>query len=167
MTQDTRSRRSRARSTGCFRSVAGEEFELPAVEAEKPKIVEMMTALEASVVGGEGAPRQFVCSLLCHAASRKGSLLGRLPPADLGGDRCGFRDDARPETDPAQMGAVATGSPHRRRRRASDKQHERQPSALEGQGPAGGNPTELSSGSCGWSVRAGTSSCRGSALSLR
>src|SRR5215207_6282696 len=37
------------------RKAAGEEFELPAVEAEKPKIVDMMVALEASVEAAKAA----------------------------------------------------------------------------------------------------------------
>jgi DNA end-binding protein Ku len=37
------------------RKAAGEEFELPAVEAEKPKIVDMMAALEASVEAAKAA----------------------------------------------------------------------------------------------------------------
>jgi hypothetical protein len=37
------------------RKAAGEEFELPAVEAERPKIVDMMAALEASVEAAKAA----------------------------------------------------------------------------------------------------------------
>ena len=37
------------------RKAAGEEFELPAVEAQKPKIVDMMAALEASVEAAKAA----------------------------------------------------------------------------------------------------------------
>ena len=37
------------------RKAAGEEFELPAIEAEKPKIVNMMAALEASVEAAKAA----------------------------------------------------------------------------------------------------------------
>jgi DNA end-binding protein Ku len=37
------------------RKAAGEEFELPAAEAEKPKIVDMMSALEASVEAAKAA----------------------------------------------------------------------------------------------------------------
>jgi DNA end-binding protein Ku len=37
------------------KKATGEEFELPAVEAEKPKIVDMMAALEASVETAKAA----------------------------------------------------------------------------------------------------------------
>ena len=37
------------------RKAAGEEFELAAVEAEKPKIVDMMAALEANVEAAKAA----------------------------------------------------------------------------------------------------------------
>ena len=40
------------------RKAAGEEFELPAVADEKPKIVDMMAALEASVEAAKAARKR-------------------------------------------------------------------------------------------------------------
>jgi DNA end-binding protein Ku len=56
------------------RKAAGEEFELPAVEADKPKIVDMMAALEASVEAAEAARGR-------HPTARPAPEAGATKPA--------------------------------------------------------------------------------------
>ena len=58
------------------RKAAGEEFELPAVAAEKPKIVDMMAALEASVEAAKAARKRHPT-----AARRPPAPPRRRPPA--------------------------------------------------------------------------------------
>jgi DNA end-binding protein Ku len=60
------------------RKAAGEEFELPAVADEKPKIVDMMAALEASVAAAKAARKR-------HPTARA------QPPADAAKKAAGAR----------------------------------------------------------------------------
>jgi hypothetical protein len=88
------------------RKAAGEEFELPAVADEKPKIVDMMAALEASVEAAKAARK------------RHRPPVRRRLPASPRGRRHAPRRPSRGPRRPREVGATPAATPRHRGRYA-------------------------------------------------